>query len=711
MNTFDNKMLEEAYGHYSQQKIKEAKEICDQLIKKNNKNEKLLNLMGLIQYSLNNLVESEKYISQAISINPQSCELLNNLGFVLMAQKKFIESEVIFKKILEIDEVNITATNNLAHVLLKLGNYKESILKLEKLTFLEKKNKSHIFWLGYAYLKLEDYQNAKKLFKNYLINNPKDTNALINLSYIFQIEKNYTEASSQLHLILSYDEKNSQAYNNLGLIYKEQSNFYKAIFYLIKSIKIDKKNFNAYINLGIVLQDKKKFLFAKRIFENATTLRPYDKFVMGRLLNIKNIISDWNNNEKIKKNIKDLILDNKEATPSFVCLSNFDDEELHLKSAKKWSENFKAINIDILKKKIKKNKLSVGFFSADFRNHAMGYILANLFEKLNHDLFDYHAFYLGPKNETSTKKRIKQSFKNFYEIQDYNKIQRYHFIKDLNLDIAIDLTGYTQHSFTDLFASKIANIKINYLGYPGSLGLGHFDYIIADKIVIPQNNQINYLEKILYLDHCYQPNDKFRFENLKKIEKKELGIPLDKFIFGNFNNSFKITKEVFDIWLNLLENNENSILILLESNSLQKQNILDYARKKKLEKKIFFTTRSDQKIHLSKHKLVDLFLDTFPYNGHVSASDALLTGIPYLALQGKSFQSRVSSSILNELKLNELVSHNFKDYYEKALELSINKKKYSELKFKLKKNIKNSELLNMQKFAKNIENIFLKISK
>ena len=336
--------------------------------------------------------------------------------------------------------------------------------------------------------------------------------------------------------------------------------------------------------------------------------------------------------------------------------------------------------------------------------------MSNLFENLNHEQFNYHAFYLGPKNETLTKKRIKQSFKNFHEIQDYNKIERYNFIREFNLDIAIDLTGYTQHSFTDEFASKIANIKINYLGYPGTFGSKYFNYIIADKIIIPEENKKNYSEKVVYLNHCYQPNDKFRFENLINIEKKELGLPLNKFVFGNFNNSFKITKEIFNIWLNLLETNENSILILLESNASQKYNILNYAQIRKLEKKIFFTNRSDQKIHLSKHKLVDLFLDTYPYNGHVSTSDALLVGTPYLALRGKSFQSRVSSSILNELKLNELISDSYDDYFAKALELSLNKKKYLELKFKLKKNIKNCKLLDMKRFAKSLEDVCLKIS-
>lgn len=703
----NKKNIQKAKNFFLESNFLKSKEICLGLIQNDFKNEEVFNLLGLLEFKLTNIKKSKEYFIEALKINSGSIEAENNLSMVLISEGDFSEAEVRLDRLLNRNECkkNCEILSSLAHVSIKLQKYNKALDLFKKISDLNNGSQTDIYWMAICLLNTNKLIEAKELFEQYLTLNPNHLNALSNLAYIHHALKNYNEATNLNRRIISIDKTNSNAYNNLALIFKDLNQLNSAIYYLIKSLKLNQNNFNGYINLGIILQEKKKYLFAKKLFEKAAKINSDAKFILGRLLNINNIICDWSKTSELKEKIIRKIKNNKEAIPSFVCLSNFDDENIHALTAKKWSEQFpqkkETANFNITKNA----KPNIGFFSSDFREHAMGYILTDFFKNINHDKYNYFAFYLGPKNNSDTKERIKKSFKRFYELEHLSKTERYELLKKKNLDVAIDLNGYTQYSFTDLFSLKIAKKNVNFLGYPGTLGNKNFDFIIADEITIPSHNKNNYSEKVLWLKNCYQPNDKKRFQNLNLINRQDLGLPDDKFVFGNFNNSFKITEEIFNIWLKLLNTNSNSILLLLESNEIQKRNILNYSKKKKLNKKIFFTKRANQNLHLSKHKIVDLFLDTFPYNGHVSASDALLSGTPYLTIKGNSFQSRVASSILHELELEDLICLNENEYFDKAVKLSLNPDRLKNIKFSLNKKINDSIFFKTKKFALNFEKL------
>jgi predicted O-linked N-acetylglucosamine transferase (SPINDLY family) len=260
-----------------------------------------------------------------------------------------------------------------------------------------------------------------------------------------------------------------------------------------------------------------------------------------------------------------------------------------------------------------------------------------------------------------------------------------------------------------IFQERIAPIQINYLGYPGTIGKKFMDYIVADKILIPNNYHKYYLEKIIYLPNCYQPQyELIDTSNIDFDEKFDLS--KKKFIYSNFCNSFKITPLIFRAWMKILNNVSNSILVLLENDEISKTNLVKEAKKYNIDKdRVIFSKRTNYEKHIARYKHVNLFLDTFPYNGHTTSSEALKSNLPIVTLQGSSFQSRVSASIINNLKLNQLITSNIEDYIELSIELAQNVNKYNELKHKLKNNLKIERISTNKIYTKDLETAFEKV--
>lgn len=257
---------------------------------------------------------------------------------------------------------------------------------------------------------------------------------------------------------------------------------------------------------------------------------------------------------------------------------------------------------------------------------------------------------------------------------------------------------------------KCAPIQISYLGYPGSMGAPYIDYIIADRIVIPEVNIDNYLESIVYLPNCYQVNDELEAESPRPTSKRDFGLPESGFIFCCLNNNYKITPDVFNTWMNILNAVENSVLWLYENSPAASKNLRLAARNRGVnEERLIFAAHLPRQAHLERHRHADLFLDTFPYNAHTTASDSLRAGVPVLTLQGNSFASRVASSLLNQLSLNELVTKNLRDYEKLAIQLAISRDPLEGIKLKLISNLQTSLLFNPQKFTEGLESIYLNL--
>jgi predicted O-linked N-acetylglucosamine transferase (SPINDLY family) len=369
---------------------------------------------------------------------------------------------------------------------------------------------------------------------------------------------------------------------------------------------------------------------------------------------------------------------------------------------------FNPVSEPILKRP-QSQKIRVGYFSADFKNHPVAYLISELFELRDRSQFEIYGFSLV-KAVDEMSRRFQLAFDHFIESQGMSDIEIAQSSRDLNIDIAVDLTGFTQDARTGIFSYRPAPIQVNYLGFPGTMGADYIDYIIADKTLIPLDAQSSYTEKVAYLPNSYQANDRKRAIAEKKFTRHQLGLPEDEFVFCCFNNNFKILPVTFASWMRILKAVEGSVLWLLADNPTAKNNLIKEATARGLDScRLIFAERMPLPEHLARHRQADLFLDTLPYNAHTTCSDALWAGLPVLTLMGSTFPGRVGASLLKAIDLPELITNTQEEYEAMAIELAINPQKLRDIKLKLARNRLTTPLFDTPLFTKNLETIYTKM--
>jgi predicted O-linked N-acetylglucosamine transferase (SPINDLY family) len=336
--------------------------------------------------------------------------------------------------------------------------------------------------------------------------------------------------------------------------------------------------------------------------------------------------------------------------------------------------------------------------------------MAELFELHDKNQFELVGFSFGPTAKDEMRKRLKNSFDQFIDVSAKSDMEIAQLSRSLNIDIAVDLKGFTQDSRAGIFANRTAPIQVSYLGYPGTMGADYMDYIIADKTIIPVESQSCYSEKVVYLPNSYQANDRKRLISERQFTRQELGLPESGFVFCCFNNSYKILPATFDGWMRILKSVDGSVLFLYSENDWAEKNLKKEALTRGVDcTRLVFAGRMPLSEHLARHRQADLFLDTLPYNAHTTTSDALWTGLPVLTLMGRSFASRVAASLLNAIGLSELITNTQEDYEALAIELAMNPKKLADIKLKLVSNRLTTHLFNTPLFTKNIEAAYIKM--
>ena len=352
----------------------------------------------------------------------------------------------------------------------------------------------------------------------------------------------------------------------------------------------------------------------------------------------------------------------------------------------------------------------MGYFSADFHEHATMYLMAQLFELHDRSKFEIIGFSFGPDKQDSMRQRAVTAFDQFYDVRSKTEKEIAEFSRDLGVDIAIDLKGFTLDARTGIFAYRAAPIQINYLGYPGTMGAEFMDYIIADRIIIPEHLRGKYSEKVLYLPNCYQVNDQTRQISKTQYSRESLGLPDAGFIYCSFNANYKITPNVFESWMNILHHVDGSVLWLLEDNAKAASNLKNEAQKRGIDpKRIVFTQQAPLSEHLARQQVADLFLDAWPCNAHTTTSDALWAGLPVLTFPGESFASRVAASLITAIGLPEMIMSSTEEYENTAIYYGQNSKELLNLRKRLAANRLSSSLFDSKRFTANIELLYLEL--
>jgi predicted O-linked N-acetylglucosamine transferase (SPINDLY family) len=659
-------------------------------------------------HELGELDVAFKIYKQLLAKYPKNTDLLFLIGTVECQKKNFLAGSKYLSKYIKLNKQNPDAYNNYANALKELGRDSDALTNYKISISLNPHDSETYFNLANVFSRKENYNLAIENYQKAIQLNPNSFEGFNNLGLIYEKIGQYENAYNSFLKAVEINGNYAAAYFNLGnLSYNKLLLNEKAALFYEKSIDVDPQFIHSYYRLGIVLSALKKYDEAIVNYEKAITLEENARYLWGNLLFAKMSICSWSKSSDILTAITNKLSLNLVPSQPFPLLSTIDSNEIVKKSTEVFSKNVTSkIQSSYPSRQHKKNKIKIAYFSSDLNNHAVGLAIVKLLELHDHSIFEICGFSFSQNNNDDISIRIMSTFDDFYDISEMTDENVAQLCHTLDLDIAINLNGFTSGHRTNIFSFRLAPIQINYLGYPGSLMAPYFDYIIADPIIIPQENFQFFSEKIVTLPNSYHPYDTDRVISDRKFTRAELGLPENAFVFCAFNQNYKINPNIFDSWMRILKKVNNSILWLFEDNQWASENLKKEAMSRDINpNRLVFLQRlpliSD---HLARHQYGDLFLDCYPYNAHSTGLDALYSGLPVLTLKGSTFPSRVGASFLSTIGLPELITSNIDDYEKLAIELGNNPNYIKLIKEKLNNLKIHSPLFDMNTYTKNFEN-------
>jgi predicted O-linked N-acetylglucosamine transferase (SPINDLY family) len=610
--------------------------------------------------------------------------------------------------LLEKDPSNLVIQEYLAYALGGLGQELEALDLLKKVASDQNSPLSALYEYGALLLKNGNASDAIAPFERALKMAPSTFEVVHDLATAYACVGRRKEAIEKYELALKLSSGSSELFYNIGHLYDGLFDFERANIFYEKALAIDPLFDEARVNLGLNLCRSGRQKEGIPILEGVLKTRKNFDFLEGDVITAKMQVCSWGSFDQELHRIEDGVRRGLRVASPFVLLSLIDDPALQLMASKIYAQSkFSIHHANQLSLKEGRSKIRVGYFSSDFRNHAVANLTAELFELHDKNTFEIYAFSSGLKNNDAQKQRLEKSFDEFIDISGLSDEEAANLSRKKGIDIAVDLGGYTENSRIGIFERRAAPVQVSYLGFLGTLGVSHMDYIFADHEIIPAEYQQFYAEKVAYLPNCFQINDRQRVIPDTKFGREKFGLPNHGFVFCSFNNSYKITPEVFASWCRILQRVEGSVLWLYEANKGMVENLQVEALSRGVNpKRLVFSGTLPVPEYLARYRLADLFLDTFPYNAGTTASDALWAGLPVLTRSGKSFASRMAGSILKAINAPELITYTIVEYEDLAVELATNKPKLDTIREKIAVNRTSTPLFNSPQTTKNIEKAY-----
>jgi protein O-GlcNAc transferase len=731
--------FEQAASMHDQGRLLEAQHFYELVLVADRRHFGALCRLGLVQLQQLKFGEAVEFFQRALKVDKNSADAHQYLAFALTGLERSEEAVRSYQRALAIRPDFPEAHNNLGHALQKLGRFEEAMVNFEKALALRADYAEARNNLGNVLHLLNRSQEAIEHYARAVAINPDYVEAHWNFGNALRALDRADEAVGHFERAIAIRLDYVEAYNSLGNAFRELDQTEQALASYEKAIAIKADYVDAHINRAETLAQLGRQDAAIRHFRKAIELRPSDVPILNRfgtalatfklteqaiaifeqvltidpgnstavdaIMRLAATACDWERTVKTAPELAKCVA-RGEAVEPFGFLAYCTDPALHLACAANFIGNEMPDRPEPLwQGRVWKNKkIRLAYLATGFHRHPAAYLSVELFELHDRSRFDVLGFSMGPDDGSEIRRRIIAAFDEFHDIRSVSDHEVARLLNEMQVDIAIDRTGYTQNSRPAIFAHRPSPIQVNYLGFPGTLGADFYDYVIADPVAVPFDQQPFFTEKIVHLPDCYQSNDSRRAIADETPSRQQLGLPREGLVFCCFNNNYKITPDIFSIWMRVMYQVEGSVLWLLRNNGAAEVNLRKQAAASGIDPgRVIFAERTSLSDHLARHRQADLFLDTLPYNAHTTASDALWAGLPVVTCRGPTFAARVAASLLCAVGLPELVTETLEDYEALILKLAIEPARLRGVREKLDRNRLVAPLFDADRYRCHIE--------
>lgn len=734
--------LDAALAHHRAGRLDEAEALYRELITEDPLNADAHHLMGMLSFARGYYDAAANRIAEAIHLNPRDERYHLNFANVMRAQGRDDDALAALDKAVALNGAYLEAWANRGLLLVRLSRAQEGLESFDAALKLRPDNADLWFHrgtilsaLGRLQDALESFDQALALkpdfaaahynrgtalthfgrpadailsFDAALALKPDDADAHYNRGLALAQLCRWAEALASYDAALALKPQSAAAHNNRGLILAQTHRLDEALDSYRAALKADPDYAPAYNNQGHVLLELKRLPEAIESYQAALRLDADFKFLPGVLLNAQMQICDWQDLDDSIDAILDGLDEGRAVTTPFALLSIPSTlaqqrrcAEIHARY-----EIMVTTSTFVSPTKSASSKIRVGYFSPDFRSHPVSFLTAGLIESHDRTQFEVYGFSYGPDAPDPLRDRLRKAFDYFIDIRTVADGDVVTLVRELQLDIAVDLAGYTNTARSNIFAARVAPVQVNYLGLPATMGVDFIDYIIADDTMIPEDHRPGYAEKVVIMPDCFQVNDDKRIIP-PALTRAAAGLDEAAFVFCSFNNTYKLNPDIFEVWLRILSKTPGSVLWLLGESQTQIDHLRTYAAAQGIDPaRLVFGGRVPYAEHMARYQVADLVLDTLPFNGGTTTSDALWGGAPVLTCLGRTYAGRMAASLLKAVGLPELVTTSLDDYEALAVELAQNPARARALKHKLAANRASAPLFKTARFTSHLEEAY-----
>jgi protein O-GlcNAc transferase len=716
------------------------------------------NNLGNIRKAQRRIAEAAHLYHRALSLDPTNPDLKFNLSQALQDMDRFEISIPLLKEAISQKPNEAEWHLQLAHAFVATNQRSEAIQACETALLLAPRFPEGLYLRGNLYGQDADYSSAQKYFKRAIEVRPDFASAMANLGAAYQNQGKFDEAHQWYQQALSIDPGSVSVLYNLGMLFYCQGKFETALAYFKRMLASDPDNIDGLLyfglasemtaqldqaaqaferivflqpnhtaalhSLGDTYREQQHHDWALVAFQRALATSPESPHLILRCINQKQGICEWDGlDDQAVKFLSTIeksepCQTDEQVSPFMVIgLSKPATPNQQFIQTKKYVRSRVAqVHPIHFKHKLDdcsdapERRIRIGYFSGDFQVHPVGYLVPELFESHDRSRFEVYGYSYGPEDNSSIRKRIIGSLDKYRDVRTGSFEAMADKIADDRIDILIDLQGFTIRNRADVLLRRPAPIQVTYLGYAGTLAMDCVDYILVDDYVAPLDQQPYHTEELVHIPGCFMVNDSRREIDPAIPVRHYMGLPEDGFVFCAFNTNYKMTRTMFELWMRLLHAVPGSVLWLRDSNRFAVENLKKEAARCGIGvERLVMAPSMPMPKHLARHRAADLFLDTFPYNQHSTAADALRMGLPMVTLSGETFASRVAGSVLRTLGLSELIATDFEQYEKIALKLALDRNYRTDVRRRLKQSLATTDLYDGRAFARKVEAAYEKM--